>query len=241
MGGGRNVIVSVFSTVALLLIAAAVTIDLVADRAMKTAIEQAATQRLGVEVQIERLDLAMTRGKLVVRNLVVRNPAGYGDPVLLQLPRAKIYFEPGSLLGDVVQIRRIKLEGPQLLIEQKGPTNNLRQIVGAVTEDMRQGQAGKRLCVERLEIYDTVVQVRASAEPGEVDTVSLRLTPIQLTNLGGEWELDTAVLTGRVMLAIARSLAQEGAGELPEQVVTSLSGVSGSAVESNDAVLNAGR
>ena len=58
--------------------------------------------------------------------------------------------------------------------------------------------------------------------PGRAGTVKLRLSPITLTNLGGDEDIDVAELTGVILKAIAGGVMEEGKGLLPLDMINDL-------------------
>jgi hypothetical protein len=81
---------------------------------------------------------------------------------------------------------------------------------------------GKKLHIDYLEITNTQVKVKLLPLPGKVDTLTLKLAPIKMTDLGGENDIDTVALTRKILLAIAGGIAEQGAGLLPEDMLGSL-------------------
>jgi hypothetical protein len=66
------------------------------------------------------------------------------------------------------------------------------------------------------------VKVKLLPLPGKVDTLTLKLAPIKMTDVGGEKDIDTVDLVRKVLLAIAGGIAEQGAGILPEDMLGSL-------------------
>ena len=131
------------------------------------------------------------------------------------------------MLGDTVQIREVKLDGINLVIEQKGLSNNLQDILKAIpsgSPGQRDEAAGpgKKLRIDSLEITNVTVKVKLLPVPGKSDTVTLNLTPIRMTNLGSDDKMTVAKLTGKILLAIANGVAEPGAGRLPKDMTKAM-------------------
>ena len=209
----------------LILIVAVLAVDIFADHALKLGIETAATKTLNVGVSVADVDLAILAGKLGLNNLLINNPPGYQHDRLLELKDARIGVNVKSLLSDTVNIREIKLDGVNLVLEQKGITgNNLQDIIKAIPRGEPKAEAeakkpGKKLHIDNLEITDVTVNAKLLPTPGKSDTVTLKLKPIKMTDLGSDNKLDTAELSGRILLAIATGVAEQGAGLLPDDVI----------------------
>jgi len=206
--------------------AAVIVFGLFADRAVKMGIEAAATKTLNVRVSVDDAKLSIMGGKLALQNLLIDNPPGYEHDKLLELKDAKIAVDIRSLLSDAVHIREIKLDGADVVLEQRGISgNNLHDVIKAIPsgpEAEGPEAAGKKLHIDNLEISNITVNVKLLPVPGKADTVTLKLSPIKMTNLGSDNKLDTAVLSGEILLAIASGVAKEGVGVLPKEMVDAM-------------------
>ena len=208
----------VLLAILILVIAALVLIDIFGERAVKIGIEAAATKTLNVGVSIDEVELSIMGGKLGIKNLSINNPVGYQHEKLLELKDGEIQVEVRSLLSDVVKIREIKLDGVNLVLEQKGLSNNLQEIIKTVSARSKAKdeprRSGKKLHIDNLEITNVEVKVKLLPVP-----ISLKLSPIKMTDLGSDNKLDTAALSGKILLALADGVARQGVGVLPKEIL----------------------
>ena len=220
-----KILYTVLSVIAILLIVVVIAINLFADSAVKIAIESAGTKALNVGVTVDSVDLSILAGKLGFQNLVINNPPGYKHERLLELSEAKIAVETRSLLTDIVNIKEIRLDGVNVVLEQRGISgNNLQDIMKALParEAEPAEPGGKKLHIDNLEITNAQVKVKLLPLPGKVDTLTLKLAPIKMTDLGGENDIDTVALARKVLLAIVGGIAEQGVGLLPKEMLGSL-------------------
>ena len=211
----RVIVLAILVLVAMIVVA----VNLFADRAVRAGIESASTKALNVEVSVSDADLSIMSGKLVLQNLLIGNPPAYQHDTLFVLKNAEIEVNVKSLLSDVVNIRNIKLDGVDVMIEQQGVSrNNLRDVLEAISDDTEKGE-GKKLHIDNLEITNITVKVNMMPNPGQAEPVTLTLSPIRMTNLGADNKLDTAGLAGEIVLAIANAVVEEGIGVLPKDIV----------------------
>jgi hypothetical protein len=220
-----KIIYSAAAVIAVLLIIVVIAINLFADSAVKMAIESAGTKALQVGVAVDSVNLSLLGGKIGFQNLVIDNPEGYKHERLLELGQAKISVQTGSLLTDIVNIKDIRLDGVNVVLEQKGVTsNNLQDIMKSLPakEEETAEPGGKKLHIDNLEITNAQVKVKLLPIPGKADTLTLKLAPIKMTDLGGENDIDTGALIRKVLLALAGGIAEQGAGILPEDMLGSL-------------------
>jgi hypothetical protein len=213
------------STIAVLVIVALVAINLFADNALKTAIQSAGTKALTVDVRLSDVELSILGGRLGLQNLTIDNPPGYQHEKLLELGEADITVQTRSLLRDVVNIKDIRLDSADIVLEQKGISgNNLQEIIRGLPPKQEQEShpSRKKLHIDNLEITNARVKVKLLPVPGKVDTLTFKLAPIRMTDLGSENDLDTITLSRKILLAIAGVIAEQGAGVLPTEMLGSL-------------------
>jgi uncharacterized protein involved in outer membrane biogenesis len=204
------------------------------ETAIKTAVEKSATKTLGVNVAINNVSLSLLQGRVGIKGLVIDNPQGYQNKTLLQLADADVAVNIGSLMSDTVKINNITLDGTKLTIEQKGLTNNLKQVIDNLPKtekETEQQPSGKKLEISKLEITGTAVTVKLLPVPGKVDNVTLNIDPIVMENLGTDSKLDAGILTAKVLTAIATGVAKQGAGVLPDDMIKGMGDALGAAID----------
>jgi hypothetical protein len=214
---------------AVLILAAvvAIAIDIFVERALKTGIEVAATKVLNVRVSVGKVDLSIMAGKLGISNLLINNPPGYQYDKLLELKDAQIEVDVKSLLGERVNIREIKLDGVNIFLEQRGVSgNNLQDVIKTVSDgrkaEGKSEKGGRKLHVDNLEISNVTVKAKLLPVPGKADTITLKLDPIMMTDLGSDNKLDTAELSRKILIAIVTGVADKGTGVLPKEMTSAM-------------------
>jgi len=239
----RKFLSIILSAIVILIVLVIVAVGMFANNALGVAIESAGTRALNVGVRVSEVDLSIMRGRLGIRNLAINNPPGYQHDRLLDLAECRIAVNVKSLLGDVINITDIKLDGMDVVLEQRGvSSNNLQDIIKNIKPRGEQTSEpeGKKLHVDNLEITNTKVRVKLLPIPGKVDTLTIELAPIKMTDLGGKDDIDTAVLTRKILLAIAGKIAEQGAGLLPDEMLGSLVSELGKLGAVPDALLKKG-
>ena len=232
----------------LLIVAAVVLLAwMMGENLVKVGVENAATKALGVDVGIDDIDISIFKGQLGIQGLEVRNPSGYELKNLLELNKGDIQVTLKSLMQDTVKIDHFRLDGINLVLEQKGMTSNLQEILnnlekpGAKTAPAEQG---KNLEITELEITNVKVKVKLLPLAGQGQTVDLALGPIKMQNLGTDKKMDTGVLVSKILVAIAEGIAKEGAGVLPAGMLGGLSDTlkgSTTAIEKGKKVIESGK
>lgn len=209
-----------------LIVVAAVLINLFGDAALKAGIETGATSALGVDVGVQDVSLGIFAGKLNISDLVVDNPEGYANPTFLELGHGFVHLNTSSLMSDTVEIETIRLDNVHLTIEQKGLTSNLSEIMGNLpkTEAPKEEKPGKELLVKQLDIEGVTVTVNLLPVPGRADNLTLDLAPIHMENIGSGQQMNTPLLVSKIIVAIAEGVARKGTDILPTDMIKNLSG-----------------
>jgi hypothetical protein len=210
---------------------------------LKAGIEIGGTKALGVAVNVGSARLSIRKGLIEIRNLVVKNPPGYANKELLILGQGVISADVRTLLSDVVHIRELKLDGVNLTIEQKMLSNNLQDVIGSLKSGKGEDRepSGRKLRIDTLEITGIRVKVKLLPVPGKADTVTLNLAPIRMKNLGSDNKLDAGILAGKIMLAVAEGVAEQGVGVLPAQMVNTMKSTLGKTAEAGKAATEKGK
>ncbi len=250
----QKISIIVLSVILILVLIVVIAISLFGDRALKTGIEIAGSDALGVAVTVADVDLSILRGKLGLQNLSIDNPPDYQHDKLLEMTDARIDVGIKSLLSDVVNIEEIKLDGVNVTLEQKGITNNIQDILKTISgkgeeKDEQQAEpSGKKLHIDNLEISNVTVNAKLLPVPGKADTVTLTLAPIKMTDLGGDNKMDIADLSGKILMAIAKGIAEKGTGLLPDNIIgplndqlTQLGEMSKTLLKEGDKILDEGK
>ena len=193
-----------------------IAVNFFADSAVKAGIESTATEALKVEVSVSDVDLSIVSGKLVLQNFSIGNPPAYQHDKLLVLRNTEIEVEAKSLLSDVVNIKQIRIDHVDVIIEQHSISeNNLHDVLQAASET----DEWKKLRIDNLEISEITVKVDLMTNSEQIEPVTLVLSPIRMTNLGRDNKMDIAALLKQIILVIADSVVEEGIGVLPTDIV----------------------
>jgi len=237
----------------LIVVVVALLLWMIGENAIKVGVEAGASKALDVGVEIDDIDISIFKGQLGIQGLEVRNPQGYELKNLLELKKGKIKLELKSLMSDTVKIEEFKLDGITLVLEQKGMTNNLQEIIKklekpAAKEESAPGKEepkkGKNIEIAELEITNVKVKVKLIPMPGQTKTIDLELGPIKMQNLGTDKKMDTGVLASKILVAITEGIANQGIDILPADMVKGLSGTleaSSAAIEKGKELFESGK
>jgi len=214
-------VTSVALVILVLIILIFAIVHLFGDRALKAGIETAATKTLNVDVKLDDISFSLLGGSVDMQGLVVGNPPDYKHENLLKLESMYIKADIKSFLTDTVKIKQMKFDGMNLVIEQKGLSNNLRDVLNSIPSEPKETDEpkgeGKKLQIDELEISNIKVSVKLLPVPGKADTVTIPLPTIKMKNLGKEREMNIAKLTTKILTKVTASIAEHGK-DLPAEI-----------------------
>jgi hypothetical protein len=203
-----------------------IAITVFGNQTMKVGIETGATAALKVGVSLNSAKLSIFGGSAELNGLKIQNPSGYQHPEFLTMENAAIKLKVMSVFSDTVEIEKIQFDKIQVTIEQKGvTTNNLQEILNSLpkSDDAAASKtSGKQLLIKELIINGIEVRAKLLPIPGKADTVTLRLNPIIMKDLGSDKPINTAELTAKILKAIATGVADQGKDLLPLDMVNSI-------------------
>lgn len=232
----KRIVVSLIVVLLIMAVAALVLVHLAGGRALKYGIETVGSNTLKVKVTVEEVTFSILRGQLKLKGLVIANPPGYEYENLLEMESGQIDMNIKSLLGKKVIIRQLNLDGISLVIEQRDIRgNNLQDILNNLPSprdaEAKDDPDAKKLHIDKLTITNTTVIAKLLPLPGRAASIPLKLAPIEMTNLGSDNKLTTAILTARILKAIALGIAEQGKGLLPDDIIGPLKSVLGKSGE----------
>jgi hypothetical protein len=225
-----KLILSIITVLAVLAIIGVVAVALLADRAVKAAVESGGAKTLKVPVTVGAADASILGGSIDLQNLAVANPQGYDGPSLLTLKKVDVAADTGTLFGSQIVVKTMALDQMEVFVEQKGLKNNLYEVI----QPLRQPRepSGKSLVIDKLTISNILVHISLPSLPGqEAQTVDVKVAPITMTELGRNERMDTPILISKVLLAVAQGIAEQTGDILPKETLSDISGVIDKAVD----------
>jgi len=186
------------------------------DTIVKRGVEKVGPAVTKTDVRVEGVKLSPFSGNGELSGLVVANPEGFKTPSAIQAKSIAIALEPGSVLGDKVVIRSIKLIGPQVTFEGGLQGNNLSKLLSNVkgTNQQPATKEEKKAVSRKLQVDDILItggQVHAVVDVLGNKTVNL--PEIHITQLGqGPDGITPAELTAKVLHEILQAVLTSVAG-----------------------------
>lgn len=199
------------------------------DRIAQAAVERGGTSALGVPVELDSMALSPFSGRLGMDGFRVANPEGFSGEPVFRLDRGRVAVRVRSLLGDVIEIPEITLEGLHVRLERTGSGVNLKRILDnlggpggggeGTSGDGGASGAGPRVRVGLVRIAGAGASVDLGPELGERGRFELELPTIELRDIGTDGAgITIEQLIERVARVVVARLEEAGARQLPERI-----------------------
>jgi putative FmdB family regulatory protein len=205
----KFVIVAVLALVALV-----IGVMLAIDSIARVGIEVVGSKVLGVSTTVESVRLGLLMGHSSVRGVKVANPAGYADPIFLDLGEASLTARLGELTAEGTTIRNVTISDLMLTLEQDASgklnaqriSDNLPNSGTADTSkpDSKSGPS-RDIVVKELRIERVTVRLR-NLVGGKQGVVEAKLPDIVLKDVHSDGSVD--VLASEISGVIISSVLQ---------------------------------
>ena len=168
------------------------------DTLVKQVIESYGSRMTQASVTAGSVALSATDGKGSIRQLSIGNPPGFNTAYALKVDQVEVEVDLATVASDVVRIRRIAIQAPDVIYERGEALTNFDAITqhiaatrGAVQSSSEQ-KSGKKLIVELLTVSDARAQASIPMLKGR--TVAIRLPDITLSPLFSKGNEPSCVL-----------------------------------------------
>ena len=193
------------------------------DSIVKNAITKVGSEMTGVSVDVDHVDIVLAEGRGEIGGLEVDNPRGYSGRYALKLGSIVLAIDPASATKDVVVIRELTVEAPDINYDKGTDGSNLEAIQKNIDEysrthqpevdkakDAAKNAAAKRFIVESLQIRNG--KIRLPDRDRVID-----LPPLSMRDLGksrgGMTGSDIASIVVKQMTQATVSSAARGAAQ----------------------------
>ncbi|HOE69310.1 MAG TPA: AsmA family protein [Candidatus Omnitrophota bacterium] len=140
----------------------------------KVAIEQGAAAVAGLPLEIGKLDIGLRKTYLDIENLEVGNPKGFGNEVMVDMPKILVDYNLTNILKGKLHMERIDLNLRQFTVvrghDGRLNINSIKAVQQAKPASPGSGEAPKK---------------EVKAMPIQLDIVRLRIGKVVYIDLGG--------------------------------------------------------
>ncbi len=183
----------------------------------KRAIEQGTTYATGEPARLGNVRLGVFSGEVALRDLRVANPEGYQAEQFFVLDALDFAVHPRSLLGKVVRVPRLSINGAQVNLERQGTGSNAAEILDNIrrlggAEEKQRAKGQKRFIVDELRIDGVQAEALFAPALGERGRSRVQVPTIELSDVGAEsGGVTAAQLAGIVARAVLDQVVNSGA------------------------------
>jgi hypothetical protein len=180
------------------------------------AIARHGSEMTGAKVSVGSVELSAKEGRAIVRNLTIGNPAGFKTAHALQVQEVELAIDLSSVRREVVLVRKILVQAPDIIFEKSAETTNIgviRKNIASYRNKNRAAQPGdtrkasgeaKKLIIGELKLAQANAHASATFMQGK--TLGLKLPDIMLLDLGKD---KGGVPPGELGYEIAQALERQ--------------------------------
>ena len=201
-----------------LLIAAAILVAVVAgsiyvivtglDDLVRSAVQAGGSRATGTAVTLERAEVDIGAGTVVLTGLTIGNPDGFKSEFAIRLGLADVRIDPASLSANPVVVTEVIVQSPDITYEMAPGGSNIdtigrhaRQMAPTGGGGPQSPDEGVTVIIENLYIRGAVVGISAAALGG--GTMTSTLPDIHLTGIGAKrGGADPATAAAEIMTAL---------------------------------------
>ena len=157
---------------------------------VKSGIETFGPQFLGVEVQVDNVDLAITEGSAAVNGLRLGNPAGFDGSDMMQVDQIKVVLDPSQISETLVVMKEVVIDGANITAIAKGQQTNFQQLLANLdaatgseaqaTAETTEAAAGPKFIIDKFSFTNT----QAALDSDVVGQLALTIPDIRLQDIG---------------------------------------------------------
>jgi hypothetical protein len=225
-----NIIIALIVIIFLVVVIGLVSIDGILRSAIQTAIKK----QLNVNSTVSKVSLKIMSGTIEITDLKVNNPKGYQFENIFEAKSIFVKTSLGKLLSNPVGIDQIKVDGVAMVLEQKGLSNNIKDLLKGMpakeeeTKAAEPNKAAKSVHITALDINDITVNAKLLPLPGKADVASLTIPSLHFSDIGGD-KSSLAQVIGKVFTEITNAVVKNGTNILPSDMLNSMT----NAIEGN--------
>jgi len=143
------------------------------------------------DISLDSVRIQLLRGYAEMSGLIIGNPKGFSTPYALKCTTIAIDFEAPSVFGDTLIIKRIFIEGPEVMYETSLKGSNisvLSRTIDSYGRDNGSQEVSKKkqgsTVIERLLIKKGKIHIKAP--PASNAGLTVALPEIEMKDIGRE-------------------------------------------------------
>ncbi len=214
------------------------------NKAVKAGVETVGPKVAKTPVTLADVRISLLSGSGELDGFVVGNPEGFATAHAVRVGKMKMDMEPRSVLSDIVQIREISVDSPEIVYELSKKGSNLSQIMDNIKavagsekkkpkdegKDGEKAEEAKKMQIDDFHLRNGRVIISSTGLKGKGLTVPL--PDLHLTDIGkksnGATAAEVAVqVFGAVYKATAKVVGNQSLNKVKDGASGVLKGIKG--------------
>lgn len=225
---------------------------------IKRIVHQYGSEIIGTDVSIGGIDLQLSDGIGVVKDIKIANPKGYSAPNLFFLKELGVQIDISSLTSDTIIIDKINIKNPEITYEMKTLSqNNVSDILNNIkkntsstdkTDEKQNNEddaSSKKVIIKQLVVSDG--QVEAILGTGSAKApISIKLPTITMNNIGqdkkGASPIETiSMVITKIMQTVSQTVVSANLNQLKDASLKQAKNIAGNLKESSEQLQEQGK
>ncbi len=160
------------------------------DKLVKSGVEEYGPRFTGTEVKLGNVSSSLMGGEVTISRFFLGNPKGFKTAHAFQVSSLKVVVDTSSLASDVIHIKEIVIDAPDIIYEMGGGSSNLQAIQDNITKaagggsssSASSGDSEKKVIIDHLYVRNAKAALSAAMLGGKV--IPLPLPDLHLTDIG---------------------------------------------------------
>lgn len=176
------------------------------DSIAKSTIETQATASTTLNTTLSSANISLLGGNVKLSDLKIGSPKGFDAPAMFELNNIAVQVNYSELRQTPIRIAEITVNGPKLIVEQKGGQLNLQ---AAMDQMPKSGESSTlRLIIGKLTVANTQVLLKPNL-PLLPPEISLTLPTISLENIGNNENSQNGAAIKDVLKQVLSAMADK--------------------------------
>ena len=187
----KKIIIRIVLVLVALLVIAVVAVFLSLNTIVKKGVETVGPQLTKATVTLGSANISPLSGSGQLHDLFVGNPEGFKTPSAIEIGSIKVAVVLGSVMSDVITVKEINIQDPEITFEGGLGGNNISKILDNVkgaapsaptTAKPTAANGGKKFIVQDVTITGAKLHASLTGLGGK--ELTLPLPPLHLQNIG---------------------------------------------------------
>jgi len=159
------------------------------DKLVKNGVEEYGPRFTGTEVKLGGVSSSLLGGEVTISDFFLGNPKGFKTAHAFKVKSLKVAVDTGSLTSDVIHVKEIVIDAPDIIYEMGDGSSNLQAIQNNIAKAAGGGSSSsssetseKKVVIDHLYVRNAKAALSAGMLGGKV--IPLPLPDLHLTDIG---------------------------------------------------------